>query len=192
MHNSKFFAVTSRLAVLSSIALFSNIAVAGNLDVKVSKNSAAIDAQLRPENAEWRAGTGYLYHEGGRHLFNVTAQAIGETALGNLPTTVALGAKLNVFDEDKIDGGAVMLGGDIRINLPDVPGLSVEAAAFYAPSILSFNDAEGMLDFRTQVNYRVIPKADIFAGFQIINVDVDPGSHATLDEGIFAGLRVHF
>lgn len=180
--------------VIGTAALLgtTSLASAGNLDIQVSKNSASIDAQLRPEKAEWRAGAGYLYHEGSRHLANIDFHAVGETALGNLPATVAVGVKTNVFDENHFDGGAVMIGGDVRLNLPDVPGLSVETTAHYAPPILSFNDADGMFEFGAQVNYRIIPKADVYVGYQIINADIDPGSHITLDEGGFAGIRIHF
>ncbi len=176
--------------VALGLSSFGVSAQAAELDAKISTDSAAAHISHNPKE-DMRIGTGYLYHEGGTHLANLALHATGRTALGNLPTQVAVGTKLYYFTNDPIDGGAVTLGGEVRVNIPEAPGLSVELGGHYAPSILAFSDADDMVDVNFQVNYRVIPKADVLAGYHY-QVFEHKNKHRTLDEGLFVGVRLHF
>ncbi|MCP5163012.1 MAG: hypothetical protein H6999_04840 [Hahellaceae bacterium] len=180
------------LITLSALCMtaFSAHSGAGEIDAKISSNSAATEIRHNLQQ-EFRLGAGYLYHEGGRHVINLGVHATGQTAIANLPTTVAIGSKIYYFNDDPIDGTAVTLGGDVRVNIPEAPGLSAELGIHYAPSILSFGDADDMVDTNFQLNYRVIPKADVSAGYHY-QVSEIANKHRTLDEGLFVGVRLHF
>ena len=79
----------------------------------------------------------------------------------------------------------------MRVNLPSVPGVSLETAAHYAPSVLSFGDSDEFRRFRFQGNYRIIEHADISIGYQYINVGVkDTGRNHNFESGAFIGMKL--
>lgn len=170
----------------------STLANASDASLRISNDSVHTQLNLTPNNANVDFGAGYMYHEGSRHIINIDIHAKGQTAIGNLPTTAGIGVQATGFDDKNIDGGAVGLGGFARLNIPSVPGLSFEGALHYAPSILSFGDADDLARVRAQVNYRVIQNADVFLGYHYLNTDLDGGRDVTLDEGIFAGMKILF
>jgi len=186
----------SKLLLAASITIpliaGSTVANANDASLRISNDSVHTQVNLSPNNANIDFGAGYMYHEGSRHIINIDMHAKGQTAIGNLPTTAGIGVQATGFDDKKIDGGALGLGGFARLNIPSVPGLSLEGALHYAPSILSFGDADDLTRVRAQVNYRVIQNADVFLGYHYLNTDLDGGSDVTLDKGIFAGMKLLF
>lgn len=182
------------LAITSVIPLMNmtSIAQASDATIRLSDDSVHGQVNLSNNASNLDFGAGYMYHEGSRHIINIDLHAKGQTAIGNLPTTVGIGAQLTGYDTDDIEGGAIGLGGFARLNVPEVPGLSFEGALHYAPSILSFTDSEDMTRLRVQANYRLIQTADVFAGYHYLNTDLDGGSDFTLDEGLFIGMKLMF
>lgn len=186
----------SKLLLSSSIILpliaGGTLVQANDVSLRISDDSVHTQVNLSPNSAEIDFGAGYMYHEGSRHIINLDVHAKGQTAIGNLPTTAGVGVQATGFDDNSIDGGALGLGGFARVNLPSVPGLAFEGALHYAPSILSFGDADDLTRVRAQVNYRVIQNADVFLGYHYLNTDLENGADVTLDKGIFAGMKLLF
>ena len=138
---------------------------------------------------------GHFYKRGDGEAINVThagAHANGRTALGNMPTTVNLGFEFNYFKEGELQGSAVAVGGIFNVNIPEVPGLSLETAVHYAPGVLAFDDADGFANYRLQGNYRLIQSADVTAGYNIIQVEQKEGDSRTFESKLFVGLRINF
>ncbi|WP_166254031.1 YfaZ family outer membrane protein [Marinobacter salicampi] len=168
-------------------------AFAADADISLTNDSAKGQINFYDNRSEIQLGTGYTYHEGSRHLFNVDFHAQGQTALGNLPATAGIGMRGLAWDDDRLDGGAVGLGGFGTVNIPDVPGLSLHGSLHYAPSILSFGDSDDMTSLELRVSYRVIRNAEIFGGYRYLNTDIDGTNHdINLDEGVLAGLKIYF
>jgi len=182
------------LAVTSIIPLISisTLTQASDATLRLSDDSVHGQVNLSNNASNLDFGAGYMYHEGSRHIINIDLHSKGQTAIGNLPTTVGVGVQLTGYDVDDFEGGAVGLGGFARLNMPEVPGLSFEGALHYAPSILSFSDSEDLTRLRIQANYRLIQTADVFAGYHYLNTDIDGGSDFTLDEGVFVGMKLMF
>ncbi len=182
------------LTVASSLPLIiaTSAAQASDFSLRVSDDSAHAQVNLSNNAANMDFGAGYMYHDGSRHILNIDLHAKGQTAVGNLPTTAGVGVQFTGFEDDDLDGAAVGLGGFARVNIPTVPGLSFEGALHYAPTILSFSDADEMTRLRIQGNYRIIQNADVFLGYHYLNADLDGGSDVTLDEGVFVGMKLMF
>lgn len=182
------------------LALAVPLLVSGPLmarDVSLSLTNESVKAQVNATNssAELAYGGGYTYHEGSRHIANVDFHAQGRTAIGNLPTTAGVGLRGIAYDDDdRSDGGGLGLGGFGSINIPQVPGLSVNGDLHFAPSILSFGDTDQLISLSASVSYRVIRNAEFFGGYRYLNVEFDKaGNHdKTLDSGIMAGLKILF
>ncbi len=175
--------------MLTTSAMF---AQAGEASFTLGNKSvyAKISDSPSPDKSNFSAG--YLYHNGARHILDIGAHAQGQTAIGNLPTTTGIGAKAIFFKQHETDGQALSLGGYATVNLPEVPGLSVHGALYYAPEITSFTDAEGVSWLELEGRYRVIPNADVKFGYRHIRSGLDSNKSVTLDSGFHLGINLLF
>ncbi len=182
------------LAAAGTIPLISafNMAQANDATLRISDDSAHAQVNLTANDSNIDVGAGYMYHEGSRNIINIDLHAKGQTAIGNLPTTVGVGLQFTGFDDDGTKGSALGLGGFARMNIPELPGLSFETALHYAPSILSFGDSDDLTSLRIQANYRIIQSADVFAGYNYLHTEIDDDPDITLDEGVFVGMKLMF
>lgn len=183
------------LSALVLSAITAAPALAG--DASLSLTNESVKAQINATNSasEIAYGGGYTYHEGKRHIVNLDFHAQGRTALGNLPTTAGVGLRgISYDDDDRSDGGGLGLGGFASINIPQVPGLSLNADLHYAPSILSFGDIESLISTSANLSYRVIRNAEFFGGYRYLNADLEGRGNGdfTLDSGVMAGLKILF
>lgn len=170
-------------------------ALAGDFTLSLTEESVKAQVNATNSRSELAFGGGYTYHEGKRHIANIDFHAQGRTAIGNLPTTAGVGMRGLAYDDDDYsDGGGLALGGFATMNIPTVPGLSVNGDLHYAPSILSFGDADSLVSVSANLSYRVIRNAEIFGGYRYLNADLDVvGDHdVTLDSGVMAGLKILF
>lgn len=165
---------------------------AADADLSLTNDSVKGQVNFFDTNSDIQVGAGYTYHEGSRHIGNVDFHAQGRTALGNLPTTAGIGVRAIGWDDDRVDGGAVALGGFATVNIPDVPGLSFTGGLHYAPSILAFGDSDDMTSLELRASYRVIRNAELFAGYRYLNTDFEGRGDLNLDEGVMAGMKIFF
>lgn len=87
---------------------------------------------------------------------------------------------------------ALALGGRATFRPPALQGFGFGAKLFYAPEILSFADAEGLVEGALRLEYALTPKIRLFAEYQEIRADFDlTGSH-TVDEGLRGGFQAQF
>lgn len=174
------------------LSLASTSVLAADADISLTNDSAKGQVNFFETNSDMQLGAGYTYHEGGRHIGNVDFHAQGRTALGNLPTTAGLGLRGIGWEQDRLDGGAVGLGGFATVNIPNVPGLSFTGALHYAPSILSFGDSDDLTSLELRGSYRVIRNAEVFVGYRYLNTDFEGRGDLDLDEGVLAGMKLFF
>ncbi len=161
--------------------------------LSITDDSAKGQFNFSHASDELSMGLGYTYHNGSRHIANFDFHAQGRTAIGNMPATVGVGVRTMYFRDSPIEGGALAPGGYINLNIPDVPGLSLNGTLHGSPTVLSFSDSEGMINLETTVNYRVIRNAEFFAGYRFVNTQLDDGmDDVRLDEGFLGGLKILF
>ncbi len=138
---------------------------------------------------------------GGRFLYNDDKS----TALGSLGLDF-VGAPGNVPGL-KVGVGSHLYGGKTRgrqslaavgIGLrghlapPQLGGVGLEGRLAYAPKILTFMDAERLLETSVRLSYAVTPKVRLFAEYQRIRVDFEDLGSTTIDEGIRGGFQALF
>ena len=183
----------ARWSVLA-VSLAATPVLAGDFDISLTNNSVKGQVNFFNNRSDIQVATGYTYREGRRHIGNLDFYAQGRTAIGNLPTTAGVGFRGLGWSQRSLDGGALMVGGLATVNLPDVPGLSLQGGAHFAPRILSFGDSDRVISVETRVAYRLIPNAEVSAGYRYLNTRLDnaPRKHLNLDEGVLAGLRIFF
>lgn len=199
MHNHFFSSQATaqsrtKLLTLCSFLLASSISLANDFDLRISDDALHANLAIFDEYSELKYGMGYFYKDADEsiNIVNVDLHSQGQTAIGNLPTTVGLGIQADYFKENNLKGSAVGIGGNVRVNLPSAPGLSIESEAHYAPDVLAFSDAKSFGRFRAQANYRIIRTADISAGYRYIRAKLTSGRKRTLESGLFVGLKLKF
>lgn len=182
------------IVLLASAGMLTNDVHANDFDLRISDDALHLNLAIVDDYSALSYGGGYFYKDNDEaiHIVNLDLHSQGQTALGNFPTTVKVGIQGNYFDEDGVDGAAIGLGGSVRINLPDTPGLSWESQGHFAPDVLAFDDAKRFARLSTQLNYRVIQTADLNAGYRYINTKLNDGTKRTFESGWFVGLRLNF
>ncbi len=182
----------TRIVSVTLATILAAPAYAGSVDLSLSNHSARAQVNAMDVNAPIAFGMGYTYHTGGRHIGNVDVHAQGRTAVANLPTTVGLGVRAIGFDDHGFTGGGLGVGGYAILNIPQVPGLSVEGSAHYAPNVLSFDDARNIFNLDAKVSYRIIRNGAVYGGYRYLNVDRDHRPSRTLDAGMVVGMKLFF
>jgi hypothetical protein len=184
--NHKFFVYTFLASLLPGLAH------ASEAEINIGDQSVNGQLTLLTSSKQAEFGAGYIYREGGVHIGNIDLHARGQTAIGNLPTTVGIGAQLSFFDENDLDGSALGLGGYAHVKIPEVPGLGIKAAVHFAPSITSFGDTDMFWRTDIKATYRVIQNADIYVGYRNVRADLNESGDHSLDENAHVGFTVMF
>ncbi len=172
--------------------MISFASLADEADLNISNRSVNGQLNFLTNSREVEFGGGYVYRKGGTNVANLDMHARGQTAIGNLPTTVGVGARLSTFQEDDLDGTAVGLGGYAHVKVPEVPGLGFKAGFHLAPAITSFSDIERFYRTDIRATYRVIQSADIYGGYRSIRAKIESGDEETLDESFHLGFTLFF
>lgn len=169
---------------------------ADNLDLSLTNDSVRGEYSFTDASEELGGALGYTYHDGSRHLATIDLHARGRTAIQNIPMTVGLGVRNMYFDDGDrdIDGGATAPGAFVRMNIPEVPGLSIGGSLYLSPSILSYGDTDGMRHTDASVSYRLIRNSEVFAGYRYVGADLKGSDHDDyrFEEGLIGGMRILF
>lgn len=190
------------LLALSSTLLTALPASAGEFVLRASDDTVHVNVSDPMESKDISFGLGYLYKNGEgeknkTNIINADLHAVGRTSLGNMPTVAGIGIQGNYAYQDfshhsSIHAAAVGVGGMVAVALPEVPGLSVDMQAHYAPDILAWGDSDAFRRVLVELNYSVIKNADIITGYRYINTGLEDAKSFTFESGVYVGFRALF
>jgi len=106
-----------------------------------------------------------------------------------------VGAKVYAGTIDNLpngDGGALAIGGQVRYVFPASTPLAILAEGFFAPSVVSLADFEGLREYRVALELEVTPSARAYVGYRFLEVEVNNGAEIELDDRAHAGVRFSF
>ncbi len=188
------FRTTTLLLSALLLPVLSTSITANELDLRISDDSVHANFAVTDSYSSGTFGMGYFYKDEDEaiNVINLDVHTKGQTAIGNMPTTVGLGIQGTYFKEDHFKGSAAAVGGSVRINVPSAPGVSLETEAHYAPNVLSFGDSDSFARLRLQGNYRIIQSADISLGYRYLRAGIEDGGHRTFESGAFIGMKLKF
>lgn len=89
---------------------------------------------------------------------------------------------------------ALPLFGQAALRLPldePVPPTSLLVKVDYAPSVLSFIDADRYLEYRFEASMEVIPNIHLYGGYRNIDTDYEAYDH-TFNDSWYSGLKIGF
>jgi hypothetical protein len=99
-------------------------------------------------------------------------------------------ATLDVFDDNFL---SLAVGGEVAYLLPVQIPARVTGQFFYAPKIITFGDADDLVDLILRLEADVIPRVTGFLGYRLLEADLDDGGgEHELDDNIHVGVRYSF
>ena len=110
----------------------------------------------------------------------------------NSRLSVGLGVKLNYTE----DFSSVPLGAEVSYRFPSagpIP-LSVGGCLYYAPEVLSMNDADNFLEYRVELDAEVIDNGHVIAGYRNLDTNYDSkhGGDINYNKSAYIGFRFAF
>jgi hypothetical protein len=192
--NLKSALTPCKLTLICCLPLLAGNLSANEFDMRISDDAIHANFSVSDSQSKGQFGVGYFYknEDEAINILNLDLHTKGQTAIANLPTTVGIGFQANLFKEDEFKGSAIGIGGSVRVNLPEAPGISIETALHYAPEVLAFGDSDEFRRFRLQANYRIIENADLSIGYRYLNVGVEDARNHTFESGAFLGVKLSF
>lgn len=183
----------------AALLLLSTTAGAETLDLNISGDAvrAALSGPLSfGERNNARYDLGYLYSDDRDARLNIGHAALmvsGDAGARNANVEVGLGLRAAGIDQRGGSGGAVSVGGDFDLRLPDFNRIGLVGYAFYAPGVLAFGDVERYIDAAITLDYEIIRDASVYAGVRQVRVDIeDIGGSDLRDNSVIVGLRLNF
>ena len=105
---------------------------------------------------------------------------------------VGVGAKLYGAGIDHDEVLTVGLGGLLRYAPPPLRGFVLSGTIYYSPRILSFLDAERLLEMGFRIGYPIISNAHVYLGYRNIRTHLEDHGEPRIGEGAHAGVEFFF
>jgi hypothetical protein len=177
------------LIAAGSVLLASGALAGGAIDLSLKSD------MVRAEHEAILVGSGAFLTVGG--IFtekNTSMVSVGfngvDTSSQNVEWTGGLGLKGFIWNADSSYVSAAV-GGFARYAPATMNGLGFEGSIYMSPSILSFNGAESFQEILVRVNYKVMPQARVFIGYNDASGNTT-GGKKTIDSGVHVGFRVKY
>ena len=74
----------------------------------------------------------------------------------------------------------------------NIPPVSLEGKALYAPKVLSFANSETYQEFRLNAEIEMIKNVKLYTGYRNIHAEYDAVSQDLFDTGFYGGLRISY
>lgn len=190
-----------RIALAGLLAGLATLPVhAGQLDLNLNDDAAyaqfgwAIN-QGQPGTLNGEAGLYYTTDD--VYVGNIGIMVVGETGSSDNPVEAGVGVKaLGVHHDnnrDDFDSVGMAPGLALRYYPAAVNRLVIGGRVHYAPDVVTFGDADSLLEAQARVEYQIIPQAFAYIGYRHLEAEPENGAEdIELDEGGHVGIRILF
>jgi len=168
---------------------------ANSIALNINSNDVEIDGRIDITSAiGYGSGTNYFLgadylHTENDNLFKGTFGATN-TLSGAEGLSFTLGLE-GVFGDNYV---AMPLFGEAALRLPldtPIPATTLLAKLSYAPSVLSFSDADRYLEYRFEADMEVISNVHLYGGYRNIDTDYERYNY-NLNDSWYGGLKISF
>ncbi len=119
------------------------------------------------------------------------ANFLMQRRVGTSELVIGLGAKINVTK----NFSSIPIGAEATYKVLDgaVP-MYLRGAVYFAPEILSMQDAKSFLEYRASLDVEVITNAYVYFGFRSIDTNYDDkkGGNISYNRSVYLGLKFGF
>jgi len=186
--------------ILSAVVLgtAATLANAGQLDINLN-NKTAFAQYGAPVgyhgNGQTDLELGFLFTEAS-DLMGTVGIAMKTEAGSDIPgLTFGLSVRLYGVSLKAPDANlaATALGGSVLYRPGGPEGrVALIGQLGYAPDIITFGDANNLLEMGLRAEYQISPGAAAYVGYRLIRIDVKGHGNTELDNGGHVGLRMSF
>ena len=168
------------------LAGISTSALAGDINFEVSEHvvSAEMKASISPHV---NMGGGYTYSDHKGQLVQFYTHMMHQSGAHS----IEIGPKFVKAWMDKGPNASVLsVGGQYGIQI--TKNVTLSAAAYYAPSVLSFADSSGYFEYEGKAQYHFNPNMAIFIGYRKSSFEFEEAPTRTFEQGMFIGGKASF
>ncbi len=136
---------------------------------------------------------GYLYVEErseDANMFHAGLQVTGQNWSKQGNFDIGVGGRVVFVDAGPFEGSNIAVGGRVRFS--PMPRVGLGGSLYYAPNITSFMDSEEYVEWNLAVDYQLLTQAFVYLGYRKVEIDVENGGTAELDDHLHLGLRMTF
>jgi len=189
MHFKKFILVS---LLTSTTLLFSQSTLALNVNDEDFELEGAIDIAAF---SEYSNGTTYMINANFINTEIESLANIGLNANNSFQGVEGLNLSLGLNMVYLEDYWAFPLMAKASYALPlieEIPTISLSAKVLYAPSVLSFDEAEDYLEFRTEAGMEVINAVSVYVGYRNIEAVYYDIPQKSFNDSFYGGLKIGF
>ena len=178
-------------ALLTALAFGAN---ADNLDFNLGSNAAMVAYSASLTNTGLEGSVGYLHHTSSVDIGSVGLGLVGNASPVGSPLLFGIGGKFVVISPKNgaSNGVAVGLGAHFHYVWPSYNRFAIGGELYYAPSIVSFNNADRYMEFGVRAGYSVLRNAEVYVGYRHVSAAFTGTGTITLDNTFMAGLSLTF
>ncbi|MGH8398292.1 MAG: YfaZ family outer membrane protein [Gammaproteobacteria bacterium] len=180
--------------VLVALSVMAFGAQASNLDLNLGSNAAAVDFSTNLTNTGLQGDLGYLHHTSQVDIGSAGVQVVGNSNPVGSPFIFAVGGKVFFISPKQYNGNGTVLGlgGSFDYTWPTYNRFHIGGELYYAPNIVSFNNADRYLQYGVKAGYEILHNADLYVGYRHITAAFTGTSTVTLDSTFMVGLNLSF
>ncbi|HVA54363.1 MAG TPA: YfaZ family outer membrane protein [Gammaproteobacteria bacterium] len=167
---------------------------ADNLDINLGSNAASVNFSTSLTSTGLEGDLGYLHHTDQVDIGSAGLMVVGDSNPVGSPFIFAVGGKLFfISPKQNIGNGTVLgLGGRFNYTWPSYNRFTIGGELYYAPKIVSFNNADRYLQYGVNAGYEILRNAELYVGYRHISVAFTGTSTLTLDSTFMVGLNLSF
>ncbi|MCH1928827.1 YfaZ family outer membrane protein [Shewanella acanthi] len=179
---------------LASVLLLGAAALQANAtELNVGLNNDVVLTELELQvDKDINGVLGYTYSDDSGHIASGALHMTYDAGVHHFE----VGGKLSqLWSFYTPNGSTISVGGRYALTLNQ--NISLHAAAYFAPSVLSFGDVDGQYELDAKVQYRLKPNMAFYVGYHKIGYDYDHDRYAhehnfTFEDGVYIGGKFRF
>ncbi len=106
----------------------------------------------------------------------------------NLLFSIGLKGVHSSYAADSFTALPITIGAKVKLGLDMIPDTYIGVRAEYAPSVLSFQDADNYSDVRAEIDANIIPNVNVYIGARRVNTNYK-NYDFKLDNKAYAGFK---
>jgi len=134
----------------------------------------------------------FLFTEEEAYVGDISFQVFDQVGSKVQGLVAGIGGKAYALNQDNFDALALGIGGMLRYAIPSVKRLILGVDGYYAPSVVSFLDAESFYEIAARVEFAVLPQAGAFVEWRDFGFKDDNGKTRHIDENVRIGMEINF
>ena len=178
------------------LVLFANHAHAQRAYVALSDESAQIGYGTLIGGSNYgrtELAFDFLFTEEEAYVGDVSLQVFDQVGSKVKGLVAGIGGKIYALRQDNVDAIALGIGGMLRYSIPANKRFILGLDGYYAPSVVTFLDADTFYEIAARVEFEVIPQAAAFVEWRDFGVEhEDSNKTYHVDQNVRVGMEINF